>query len=94
MSVDKIINGAIKRVRNCLYEDFINRVQNNECSIQDYYDIIDSIIEPIVNKELVPFEYLGKEYLINPDNIVYNKELLIPVGYYDKHTSILSYNEI
>lgn len=94
MNIDKIMDAAIKRIRLAVYEEFIERIQNTKCTLQEYYDVIDSILEPSERGELQSFEYHEKSYLISADDIVYNKDLLIPIGFFDRTVNILIYNEL
>ncbi len=94
MDINQIINLTIDQIKSNIVKSFITRIECKKCSIQDYLNVLDDLIEPNNPGSLEILRYNNKEYLIGKDYIVYDKNLVVPIGFYDVEKRILFYNEL
>lgn len=95
-SIYNFMQLAIENTREQYSKILINRLMvatsNIDCTIQDYLDIIDTIIEPPVTKFLHDITINERVYKIDEVNLIYCKYKQTQIGWFDESSNNVIWN--
>jgi len=95
-SISNFIQLAIENTREQYSKILINRLMiatsNVNCTIQDYLDIIDSIIEPPDTKFLHDITINTCVYKIDEVNLIYCRHRQTQLGWFDEASNSVIWN--